>query len=130
MRKPTLTPKYTVLPLPIVETTAKKILTTEQLRAAIRIAEQLEDYPNVRQLDICPCGEGIRLAFGSAEIRKQGWLRGIFWVDDKDRFIYFVDLFWKSTNKIAFADVTRANHRIRQLRAELAKGIRPWSRAA
>ena len=130
MKKLTPAPSYTVLPLPIVERTAKKILTTDQLRAAIRIAEQLEDYPNVPQLDICRCGEGIRLAFDSVEIRKQGWLRGIFWVDDKDRFIYFVHLFWKSTNKITFADVTRANYRIRQLRAELAQGIRPWSRAA
>src|SRR6266446_2829329 len=96
MKKPTPVPKYTVLPLPIVERTAKKILTTDQLRGAIKIAEQLEDYPNVPELDICRCGEGIRLAFDSAEIGKRGWLRGIFWVDDKHRFIYFVDLFWKS----------------------------------
>ena len=122
--------KYQVLPLPLVEKAAKKILNDEQRRAAINIAEQLEDYPNVQHLDLDKCGEGIRIAFRSPEINKQGWLRGIFWIDDKERVIYFVDLFWKKTNKIASADVLRANHRIRRLRAELANGIRPWSKAA
>jgi len=122
--------KYQVLPLPIVEKAAKKILNDEQRRTAINIAEQLEDYPNVQHLDLDKCGEGIRIAFRSPEINKQGWLRGIFWIDDKERVIYFVDLFWKKTNKIALADVLRANHRIRRLRAELANGIRPWSKAA
>jgi phage-related protein len=127
---PKLPQKYQVLPLPIVEKTARKILSDEQRRAAINIAEQLEDFPNVQHLDLDKCGEGIRVAFRSPEINKHGWLRGIFWIDDKERIIYFVDLFWKKTNKIALADVTRANHRIRRLRAELAKGIRPWSKAA
>jgi phage-related protein len=122
--------KYQVLPLPLVEKAAKKILNDEQRRAAINIAEQLEDYPNVQHLDLDKCGEGIRIAFRAPEINKRGWLRGIFWIDDKKRVIYFVDLFWKKTNKIALADVLRANHRIRRLRAELAKGIRPWSKAA
>jgi len=122
--------KYQVLPLPIVEKAAKKILSDEQRRAAINIAEQLEDFPNVQHLDLDKCGEGTRVAFRSQEINKQGWLRGIFWIDDKERIIYFVDLFWKKTNKIALADVTRANYRIRQLRAELKKGIKPWSKAA
>jgi hypothetical protein len=122
--------KYQVLPLPLVEKAAKKILNDEQRRAAINIAEQLVDYPNVQHLDLDKCGEGIRIAFRSPEINKRGWLRGIFWIDDKKRVIYFVDLFWKKTNKIALADVLRANHRIRRLRAEIAKGIRPWSKAA
>ena len=122
--------KYQVLPLPAVQKIAKKILNDEQRRAAINIAEQLEDYPNVQHLDLDNCGEGVRIAFRSPEINKQGWLRGIFWIDDKERIIYFVDLFWKKTNKIALADVIRANHRIRGLRAGLAKGIRPWSKAA
>jgi phage-related protein len=128
MRKPPQ--KYQILPLPVVQKTAKKILNDEQRRAAINIAEQLDDYPNVQHLDLDKCGEGIRIAFRSPEINKQGWLRGIFWIDDKERIIYFVDLFWKKTNKIALADVIRANHRIRGLRARLAKGIRPWSKAA
>ena len=122
--------KYQVLPLPIVEKTARKILSDEQRRVAINIAEELEEFPNVQHLDLDKCGEGIRVAFRSPEINKRGWLRGIFWIDDKERIIYFVDLFWKKTNKIALADVTRANYRIRRLRAELAKGIRPWSKAA
>jgi len=42
--------KYQVLPLPIVEKAAKKILSDEQRRAAINIAEQLEDFPNVQHL--------------------------------------------------------------------------------
>jgi phage-related protein len=124
---PTTPKKYKVIPLPIVEKIAKKLLTDEQRRAAIKIAEQLEDFPNVAHVDLDKCGEGIRVAFESPEIDKQGWLRGIFWIDDKQRVIYFVDLFWKKTNRIAFADVTRANHRIRKLRTELAKGIKPWS---
>ena len=124
---PTTPKKYKVIPLPIVEKIAKKLLTDEQRRAAIKIAEQLEDFPNVAHLDLDKCGEGIRVAFESPKIDKQGWLRGIFWIDDKQRVIYFVDLFWKKTNRIAFADVTRANHRIRKLRTELAKGIKPWS---
>jgi hypothetical protein len=128
MRKPPA--KYTVLPLPLVQKSAKKILTDEQRVAAIRIAKRLEEYPDVAHLDLDRCGEGTRLAFDEPSINKQGWLRGIFWIDDKERVIYFVDLFWKKTNRIALADVIRANHRIRSLRAELAKGHRPWAKAA
>ena len=119
------TQKYKVLPLPAVEKLAKKILTDEQRRAAIRIARELEDFPNVQHLDLEKCGEGTRVAFRSPEINKQGWLRGVFWI-----VIYFVDIFWKKTNKVATADLIRISHRIRGLRAELAKGIKPWAKAA
>src|SRR5438552_9513723 len=91
--------KYQVLPLPIVEKAAKKILTDEERRAASNIAEQLENYPSVQHLDLDKCGEGIRIAFRSPEISKHGWLRGIFWIDDKERTIYFIDLFWKKNEQ-------------------------------
>jgi hypothetical protein len=117
---------YKVLPLPVVHKTAKKILTTAQLRAAIREASALRFYPNVPDLHIKPCGEGMELVVEDPAIGKQGWLRAIFWVDEKAKTIYVVDLFWKKTNAISIADRLRADDRIRRLKAELKKGQKPW----
>lgn len=117
---------YKVLPLPVVQKTAKKILTTAQLRAAIREASALRFYPNVPDLHIKPCGEGMELVVEDPAIGKQGWLRAIFWVDEKAKTIYVVDLFWKKTNAISIADRLRADDRIRRLKAELKKGQKPW----
>lgn len=117
---------YKVLPLPVVQKTAKKILTTAQLRAAIREASALRFYPNVPDLHIKPCGEGMELVVEDPAIGKQGWLRAIFWVDEKAKTIYGVDLFWKKTNAISIADRLRADDRIRRLKAELKKGQKPW----
>jgi phage-related protein len=74
----------------------------------------------VPDLSIERCGEGMELHLESSAINVQGWLRAVFWVHEKSRTIYIVDLFWKKTNKITVADLHRANHRIRQLKAELA----------
>ena len=63
---------------------------------------------------------------GDPAIGKQGWLRAIFWVDEKARTIYVVDLFWKKTNAVSTADKLRADDRIRRLKAELKKGQKPW----
>ena len=117
---------YKVLPLPVVQKAAKKILTTAQLRAAIREAHALRFYPNVPDLNIKPCGEGMELVVEDPAIGKQGWLRAIFWVDEKARTIYVVDLFWKKTNAVSTADKLRADDRIRRLKAELKKGQKPW----
>ncbi len=117
---------YKVLPLPVVQKTAKKILTTAQLRAAIREASALRFYPNVPDLNIKPCGEGMELVVEDPAIGKQGWLRAMFWVDEKAKAIYVVDLFWKKTNAISTADKLRADDRIRRLKAELKKGQKPW----
>jgi hypothetical protein len=117
---------YKVLPLPVVQKTAKKILTTAQLRAAIREASALRFYPNVPDLHIKPCGEGMELVVEDPAIGKQGWLRAIFWVHEKAKTIYVVDLFWKKTNAISIADRLRADDRIRRLKAELKKGQKPW----
>lgn len=117
---------YKVLPLPVVQKTAKKILTTAQLRAAIREASALRFYPNVPDLHIKPCGEGMELVVEDPAIGKQGWLRAIFWVDEKAKTIYVVDLFWKKTNAISIADRLRADDRIRRLKEELKKGQKPW----
>ena len=117
---------YKVLPLPVVQKTAKRILTTAQLRAAIREASALRFYPHVPDLHIKPCGEGMELVVEDPAIGKQGWLRAIFWVDEKAKTIYVVDLFWKKTNAISIADRLRADDRIRRLKAELKKGQKPW----
>ena len=116
------TPKssYRVLPLPVVQRDAKKLLTAQQLRDGIGLAKRLRHYPTVRDLSIERCGEGMELRLQSPAINPQGWLRAIFWVHEKSRTIYIVDLFLKKTNKVTVADLHRANHRIRQLRAELA----------
>ncbi len=117
---------YKVLPLPVVQKTAKKILTTAQLRAAIREARALRFYPNVPDLNIKPCGEGMELVVEDPAIGKQGWLRAMFWVDEKAKTIYVVDLFWKKTNAVSTADKLRADDRVRRLKAELKKGQKPW----
>jgi hypothetical protein len=118
---------YQVLPLPIVQKSAKKILSPAQLREGIKIARSLKFYPDVPDLEISRCGDGMELRIEHPKIGKQGWLRAIFWIDEKERTIYIVDLFWKKTNAISTADKLRANHRIRGLRLELAKGKRPWA---
>ena len=73
-------------------------------------------------LSLEPCGDGVELRLEGKAINQQGWLRAIFWVHDAGKGIYIVDLFWKKTNKISVADIHRANHRIRQLKALLAAG--------
>lgn len=110
----------------MVQKAAKKILTASQLRAAIREARVLKFYPNVPDLTIKPCGDGIELVVEDPSIGKQGWLRAMFWVDENAKRIYVVDLFWKKTNSISTADKLRANYRIRCLKAELKKGQKPW----
>jgi phage-related protein len=59
----------------------------------------------------------------------QGWLRAIFWVHEKARTVYIVDLFWKKSNSISNADRLRANDRIRRLKKQLAGGGDPWTSA-
>jgi hypothetical protein len=119
--------RYKVLPLPIVQKTAKKILTSAQLRAAIREARTLRFYPSVPDLDIKPCGDGMELRIEHPSIGQKGWLRAIFWIDEKAKVIYVVDLFWKKSNAISTADRLRANQRIRGLKQAIAASHRPWS---
>jgi phage-related protein len=68
----------------------------------------------------------MELRIEHPEIGKRGWLRAIFWIDERARTIYIVDLFWKKTNTISLADKLRANQRIRGLKAALAAGRKPW----
>lgn len=112
-------PNYAVFPLPLVRKAAKKLLTPQQLREGVEITKLLRFYPDVPELSIERCGEGMELRIESASINQQGWLRAIFWLHEKSRTIYIVDLFWKKTNKISAADLHRSNHRIRKLRSEI-----------
>jgi hypothetical protein len=91
-------PSYRVLPLPVVQREAKKMLTAQQLREGIALARHLRRYPNVPDLSIERCGEGFELRIETPAINPQGWLRAIFWVYETKRTIYIVDLFWKKTN--------------------------------
>lgn len=118
--------RYGVLPLPCVQREAKKLLTIEQLREGIALTKRLRFYSDIPDLSVEPCGEGLELRLEGRAIDRQGWLRAVFWVHEKSRTIYIVDLFWKKTNKIAPADMHRSNHRIRQLKAVLAAGGSPW----
>ena len=126
MNLPSHTKRYRLLPLPIVQKEAKKLLTPTQLREGIALVRQLRSYPAIPDLSIEPCGDGLELRVEGKEINRQGWLRAIFWVHDVRKNIYIVDLFWKKTNKVSVADVHRANHRIRLLKALLAAGGNPW----
>jgi len=119
-------PNYKVLPLPVVQKWASKKLSTVQLREGIRLARQLRFYPDVPDLDIERCGDGWELHVEHPSIGQQGWLRAIFWIDEKSKTIYVVDIFWKKSNAISTADRLRANQRIRELKQALARGQRPW----
>ena len=119
-------PRYKVQPLPVVQKWAKKTLSSVQLRQGIKLARILRFYPNVPELDIERCGDGMELRIEHPSIGKQGWLRAIFWIYEKEKTIYIVDIFWKKTNAISPADKLRANHRIRALKAALARGEKPW----
>ncbi len=110
---------YRVLPLPLVRRDAKKLLTVQQLREGIALTKRLANYPSVPDLSIERCGDGFELRLETPAINPQGWLRAIFWVHEKARTIYVVDLFWKKTNKVSAADLHRANYRIRQLKVQL-----------
>jgi len=118
--------RYRVLPLPCVQREAKKLLSVNQLREGIDLAKRLRSYPEIPELSILPCGDGIELRIETPKINKQGWLRAAFWVHEKSRTIFVVDLFWKKTNQLTTADVHRINHRIRQLKSQLGKGSSPW----
>jgi hypothetical protein len=87
--------KYKVLPLPVVQKWAKHELSREQLRAGINLARRLRFYPRVPDLSIGRCGQGAELRIEHPSIGRKGWLRAIFWVDEKTKTIYIVDLFWK-----------------------------------
>lgn len=117
---------YDVLPLPVVQKWAVRNLSREQLRAGINLARRLRFYPHVADLLVQRCGDGMELRVEHPAIGRQGWLRAIFWIEEKTKTIYVVDLFWKKTNAISTADRARADHRIRGLKAELKKGCRPW----
>jgi phage-related protein len=126
MNLPPRIKRYRLLPLPIVQKEAKKLLTAAQLREGIKLVRMLRFYPDVPDLSFEPCGEGTELRVEGKAINPQGWLRAIFWVHDAGKSIYIVDLFWKKTNRVSVADINRANHRIRQLKALLAAGGHPW----
>jgi hypothetical protein len=117
---------YKVLPLPVVQKWAKKMLSSVQLREGIKLARALRLYPNVPDLDVGRCGDGMELRIEHPSIGKKGWLRAIFWIDEKARTIYIVDLFWKKQNTISTADRLRANQRIRGLKQSLSRGQKPW----
>jgi len=119
-------PNYRVLPLPRVQQDALKLLSRAQLHEGIRLARMLSFYPAVPELDIERCGLGYELRVEHPVINKQGWLRAIFWIHDKSKTIYVVDLFWKKTNRITTADSERINYRIRRLMLQLNAGASPW----
>ncbi len=118
--------RYRVLPLPRVQREGKKLLTTEQLAEGITLTKRLRYYPDVADLSIEPCGDGMELRLKGEAINRQGWLRAIFWTHDASKTIYIVDLFWKKTNRVSVADLHRINHRIRQLKSQLSAGGHPW----
>ena len=97
-------PRYKVLPLPVVQKWATKTLSSVQLREGIKLARRLRFYPIVPDLSIQPCGDGLELRIEHPSIGKQGWLRAIFWVNEKAKMIYIVDIFWKKTNAVSPAD--------------------------
>jgi phage-related protein len=119
MRSSKFKTKYRVLPLLAVQRDAKKLLTTQQLREGIGLAKLLQHYPDMPELGVEPCGDGMELRLESPAINPQGWLRAIFWVHEKSRTIYIVDLFWKKTNKVTTADLHRVKYRISQLKMQL-----------
>src|SRR5215210_5197810 len=101
MNPKTPKPNYRILPLPRVQREARKLLSREQLREGIRLTKMLQFYPNVAELDMERCGLGYELRVEHPLINKQGWLRAVFWIHEKSKTIYVVDLFWKKTNKIS-----------------------------
>ncbi len=112
-------PKFRVVPLEAVRHEARKILAPQQLKVAIEHVKLLKFYLEDVGLDFGPCGDGFELRVNEPIISKQGWLRVGFWVCDKTKIIYIVDVFWKKENRISSADRLRIDHRIRKLRQQL-----------
>ena len=67
---------YRVLPLPVVQRDAKKLLTAQQLRDGIELSKRLRNYPNVPDLSIERCGEGMELHLESSAINMPGMAAG------------------------------------------------------
>ena len=118
--------QYKVFPLPVVQKWARKRLSVIQLREGIKLARVAQILSRCADLHIEPCGDGMELRIERPSIGKTGWLRAIFWIDEKAKTIYIVDLFWKKQNAISTADRLRANQRIRGLKQALDHGHRPW----
>lgn len=118
--------KYKVLPLPVVQKWAKKKLSTVQLREGIKLVRRLRSYPAVPDLKIERCGDGLKIDIEHSSIGQQGWLRAVFWVDEKSKTIYVVHLFWKKTNAILVVDRVLADQRISALKQALTRGQKPW----
>jgi phage-related protein len=118
--------RYRVLPLPRVQREAKKLLSPQQLAEGIALAKRLRFYPDVPDLKIEPCGDGMELRLESKALDQQGWLRAMFYTHNASKTIFIVDLFWKKTNRVSVADLHRINHRIRQLKSLLSAGGHPW----
>ena len=114
-------PKFKVVPLDAVRHEAKKILTPQQLKAAIEHVKLLKFYPEDVELDFGPCGEGFELRVDEPIISRKGWLRVAFWVSEKTKIVYLVDIFWKKENRVSTADRLRIDHRIRKLRHQLGE---------
>ncbi len=104
--------RYRVLPLPRVQREAKKLLTPQQLAEGIALAKRLRFYPDVPDLKIERCGDGMEIRLEGKALDQQGWLRAMFYIHEHSKTIYIVDLFWKKTNKVSIADLHRVNHRI------------------
>jgi hypothetical protein len=120
----TRTRRYVVLPIHAVRKWAEKELSAKQRFEGIKLARTLCFYPDIPDLSIEPCGYGFELRIEHPAIGRKGWLRAIFWIYEKSKTIYIVDLFWKKTNAISRADRIRAYNRIRKLRQELTAGGR------
>ena len=64
------------------------------------MAKQLQYYPDVPHLSIESCGEAMELRLESKSLDRQGWLRAMFFIDDRSKTVYIVDLFWKKTDRL------------------------------
>jgi len=68
--------RYRVLPLPRVQREAQKLLNPQQLAEGIALAKRLRFYPDVPDLKIEPCGEGMELRLESKALNQQGVAAG------------------------------------------------------
>ena len=42
----------------------------------------------------------MELRLESKSLDRQGWLRAMFFIDDRSKTVYIVDLFWKKTDRL------------------------------
>lgn len=76
MNLPPRVKRYRLLPLPITQREAKKLLSPAQLQEGIKLVRLLRFYPDVPDPSLEPCGDGVELRLEGEGDQPAGLVEG------------------------------------------------------